>query len=215
MGIPVLILGESGSGKSTSLRNLTPADYLLLQVVQKPLPFRNNFAEHEKATNTKSLMVTDNHEQIIKIMRATKKQVIVIDDFQYVMSNEFMRRGKEIGFAKFTEMAQQVWMVITAAQTLPDDKIVVFLSHTSTDDAGVTRCKTIGKLLDEKVTLEGLFTIVMRCIKRDGRNVFTTSNDGHDTVKTPIGMFDDDEIDNDLKQVLSVIKSYYSLEKCA
>jgi len=212
MGIPVFILGDSGSGKSASMRNMNPNDFLLIQVVKKPLPFRDGFAKHEKESGTKSLIVTDSHAKIIDIIRKTRKTVIVIDDFQYVMSNEFMRRGREVGFTKFTEMAQQVWELITAAQLLPDDKIVYFLSHTSTDDSGFTRCKTIGKLLDEKITLEGLFTIVMRSMKRDSQHVFTTANNGHDTVKTPMGMFENEVIENDLNEVTKTIKSYYSLE---
>lgn len=215
MGIPVLVLGESGAGKSASLRNMKPEDYLLVQVISKPLPFRNNFKAYEAESGKKALLVCDNAANICSIIKKTTKKVIVIDDFQYVMSNEFMRRSLETGFSKFTEMARQAWDIVLAAQAAPSDTIIYFLSHTQTTEDGFVKCKTIGKLLDEKITLEGLFTIVMRAVKRDGAHVFTTVNDGRDTVKTPMGMFETDVIENDLSEVTAMIKSYYSLENAA
>lgn len=213
MGTPVLILGESGTGKSTSLRNLNPEETLLVQAVKKPLPFRNNWKQYDRQSKTGSVIVSDNSGVIcdaIKFFPSIGKKVIVIDDYQYTMANEFMRRSQEKGYDKFTEMAKGAWDIVMTCQQVPDDVIVYILSHTQTDDRGVTRCKTIGKLLDEKITLEGLFTIVMRTVKRDGNYLFTTQNDGFDTVKTPMGMFDSDTISNDLNEVTKAIRSYYS-----
>lgn len=219
MGIPVFILGESGSGKSTSLRNLNPDQTILLQAVKKPLPFRNTWKPWDNQTKTGSIAVTDNSARIcagINLFPQHGKKVIVIDDFQYTMANEFMRRvmDKETGnaaFAKYNEIAKNAWDIIMAAQNAPDDVVVYFLSHTQTDERGLVKCKTIGKLLDEKITLEGLFSIVMRSLKHDGNHVFSTTNDGFDTVKTPMGMFDSQFIDNDLNHVTQTIKSYYGV----
>lgn len=213
MGIPVLILGESGSGKSTSLRNFNPDDVIVIQSVKKPLPFRNTWKHWDKESKSGSIVCTDNSARICAAIQSFPgygKKIIIIDDFQYVMANEFMRRSAETGYAKFTEMAKHAWDIIMACQSAPDDVVVYFLSHTQTDDKGVIRCKTIGKMLDEKITLEGLFTIVIKSIKRDGEHVFTTNNDGMDTVKTPMDMFDSDLIENDLNQVTQTIRNYYS-----
>lgn len=218
MGTPVLILGESGTGKSTSLRNLNPEETLLIQAVKKPLPFRNNWKAYDRQSKTGSVIVSDNSGVIcdaIKFFPSMGKKVIVIDDYQYTMANEFMRRvlDRETGnaaFAKYNEIARYAWDIFMAAQNAPDDVIVYILSHTQTDERGLTKCKTIGKLLDEKITLEGLVTIVMRTVRRDGNYLFTTQNDGFDTVKTPMGMFESDTISNDLNEVTKAIRSYYS-----
>jgi len=217
MGTPVLIIGESGNGKSTSMRNLNPDDCILIQAVKKPLPFRNKWKAWDREKLTGSLIVTDKSSDICRAINyfpTLGKKIIIIDDFQYTMANEFMRRvlDKESGnaaFAKYNEIARAAWDIFMAAQNAPDDVIVYVLSHTQTDDRGLTKCKTIGKLLDEKITIEGLFTIVMKAVKRDGNYLFTTQNDGYDTIKTPMGMFESETIDNDLLAVTQTIKSYY------
>ena len=214
MGIPVFILGESGSGKSTSLRNLNPDDVILIQAVKKPLPFRNSFKPWDRTTKTGSVIVADDSQTICNAIRAFPgygKKIIIIDDYQYTMANEYMRRATETGFAKFTEIARHAWDIAMAAQSAPDDVRIYLLSHTTTDDYGKTKAKTIGKMLDEKITLEGLFTIVMRSMRIDGKYYFSTENNGTDTVKTPMEMFDSELIENDLAAVDATIKSYYNL----
>lgn len=222
MSIATMILGQSGTGKSASMRNLDPAHTLLIQAVKKPLPFRAAgwaWFDKEKAP-LGNIFVTDQGPQIIKLMRGTKRDVIVIDDFQYILANEFMRRvlDKETGnaaFAKYNEIARTAWDILMAASQLPDSKRVYILAHTQEDEAGHVKAKTIGKLLDEKITMEGLLTIVLRTAVINGQYIFTTRNNGLDTVKTPMGMFDDEHIPNDLAQVDASIFSYYGLAATA
>jgi len=218
MSIATLILGESGTGKSASLRNLDPSDTLLIQAVKKPLPFKStNWKCATKEHPEGAIFVTDKSDLIVAAMNRTKKNVIVIDDFQYTMSNEFMRRvlDKETGnaaFAKYNEIARSAWDILNAASNLPENKRVYILSHTQTDESGHTKIKTIGKLLDEKITIEGLVTIVMRTHCINERNVFSTKNSGNDTVKCPMGLFDETHIDNDLSLVDAAIFEYYNLQ---
>jgi hypothetical protein len=213
MSTAVLILGKSGTGKSASLRNMPPADTLLIQVVRKPLPFKaKGWAYFDKTKNSDgNIIVTDHWETILKAMRGTRRKVIVIDDFQYVLANEYMRRTDERGYDKFTDIGRHAWELITAASDLPPDVRVYILAHTDTNDAGETKMKTIGKMLDEKITPEGLFTIVLRTYVADGHYQFTTRNNGSDSVKSPMGLFDADRIPNDLAEIDSAIVDYYGI----
>lgn len=212
MSIATMILGESGTGKSASLRNLDPAQTLLIQSVRKPLPFRaKGWAPYDKATGKGSVITTDNPAHIEKAMRQFDRPVIVLDDFQYVLANEFMRRSDEKGFDKFTEIGRHAWDLLTAAGDLMAHRRVYILAHTDSDEAGRTRMKTIGKLLNEKITPEGMVTIVLRTAVRDGAYLFSTQNSGSDTTKSPMGMFADQFIDNDLAAVDAAIVDYYGL----
>ena len=221
MSIATMILGQSGTGKTASLRNLKPADTLLIQAVKKPLPFRSKeWRPCTKADPAGSILITDQSATIVGAMQRTKKPVIVIDDFQYILANEFMRRvlDQETGnaaFAKYNEIARHAWDILMAAGKLSDEVRVYILAHTQTDDAGHVKAKTIGKLLDEKITLEGLLTIVLRTAVVNGNYVFSTQNSGLDTVKSPIGMFETDHIDNDLAAVDAAITDYYQLTTTA
>ena len=203
MATAVLILGQSGTGKSYSMKNFNEDEICLISVQKSLLPFRKKFTE---------TVVTDKYSEIIKAMKATKKKVIVIDDTQYLMCNEFMRRATERGYDKFTEIAQNFWsLVVQEVNNLPSDVIVYLLCHTATDENGVEKMKTIGKLVDEKITPEGLFTIVLKTAVSDGNYAFVTQNNGKDTVKSPEGMFSTYAINNDLKYVDEKIRNYYEL----
>ena len=206
MGIPVMILGESGTGKSASLRNFGSDDVAVINVAGKPLPFRNKL----------NVWKCDEYAKIrAALLKSPNIPAFVVDDAQYLMANEFMRRSDERGYDKFTEIAKNFWSLVleTVAQKMPDNQIVYFLMHTDTADDGRVRAKTIGKMLNEKITLEGLFTIVLRTNVSDGVYTFRTVNSGSDTVKAPMGMFAASEIDNDLKAVDTAIREYYGITK--
>jgi len=201
MGVPVLILGNSGTGKSASMRNLDPAKYGLVNVGKMRLTFKTD----------KNPFDSDDYAAISAVIGRATSNIIVIDDAQYLMANEFMRRAKEQGYQKFTDIGLNFWNLVKLIETLPAEKVVYFLGHVDVDTFGNTKFKTIGKMLDEKITVEGMFTIVLRTHVQDGRFFFSTLNDGTDTVKAPIGMFSDQYIDNDLAVVDATIREYYGL----
>jgi hypothetical protein len=212
MSIATMILGESGTGKSTSLRNLEPARTLLIQSIRKPLPFRSAGWKVKASMKADgNIIQTDSAEIIERAMRTLPQEVVVIDDFQYMLANEFMRRSDEKGFDKFTDIGRHAWDVLNAATALADDRRVYILCHTATDDLGRTKMKTIGKLLDEKITPEGMVTICLRTVVRDGSYFFATQNSGSDTTKSPMGMFEDLLIPNDLAAVDTAICDYYGI----
>lgn len=218
MGISTLVIGQSGRGKSTSIENLDPKTTMVVKVINKPFPFRSkDWKRWNKDTQTGSFEVTDNYDIIKAIIKGAKskgKKVVVIDDMQYLMANEFMKRSAERGFDKFTEIAEHIWsLVMTANEATDDDMRIYFLSHTEQNDVGDTKAKTIGKLLDDKITLEGMFTIVLGAIKDGDNFFFTTQNSGKDTCKSPKGMFAEERVPNDLKAVDDAIVEYYGLEK--
>lgn len=214
MSIATLILGESGTGKSYSMRNMSPDDTLLIQCVKKSLPFKPGKWKLLDSTGG-NIYISDNWQHIISAMQKTKRKVIVIDDFQYMMANEFLKRSSEKGYDKFTDMAVHVHEVLTCANNLPDDVRVYLLSHTNSGDDGVKRMKTIGKMLDEKIVPEGLFTIVLRTFVEGGQFYFSTVNNGQDTVKSPVGLFQSQRIDNDLDFVDKSICEYYGLKEAS
>lgn len=198
-----MILGQSGTGKSYSMKNFNEDEICLISVQKSLLPFRKKFNE---------MTVTDSYTEIIKTMKKTTKKVIVIDDTQYLMCNEFMRRANDKGYDKFTEIAQNFWnLVVKEINDLDDDVLVYLLCHIATDDNGVEKMKTIGRMIDEKITPEGLFTIVLKTAVNDGQYYFITQNNGKDTVKSPEGMFNTYAINNDLKYVDEKIRNYYEL----
>lgn len=204
MGLPVLILGESGTGKSASMRNFKDNEVAVINVAGKPLPFKNKI----KSLNS------DNYTKIkayINDLVNDGYKAIVIDDAQYLMANEFMRRATERGYDKFTEIAQNFWLLVNSIKEIPGDIIVYLIAHIERDPSGNEKIKTIGKMLDEKITVEGMFTIVLKTNVTDGQYGFITQNSGHDTVKSPIGMFPSFVIDNDLKYVDEKIRNYYEI----
>jgi hypothetical protein len=217
LSIATLIIGVPGTGKSTSYRNMNPDETLLIQSIKKPLPFKNEgWAYFDKETGKGNIFVTDQSQDIVTLMQHTKRNKIILDDFQYILANEFMRRvlDKETGnaaFAKYNEIARHAWDILMSAGTLESNKRVYILSHSQEDENGKIKAKTIGKLLDEKISIEGLLTLVMRTHVINGNYVFSTKNNGVDTVKTPLEMFESEYIPNDLMEVDKTIKTYYNL----
>ena len=205
MGVLVYVLGRSGTGKSFSMRNFDKGKFAVVNVQGKILPFKG--AASVETTHT------DQSEKIVRAVKDYAKtyKSIVVDDFQYVMANEFMRRSTERGYDKFTEIARHAWDIADCVRELPSDVIVYVMCHTDTDQEGTERLKTIGKLLDEKICLEGMSTIVLKTNVSDGQYTFLTQNNGKDTVKSPAGMFPSYAIDNDLNYVDEKIRNYYEL----
>jgi hypothetical protein len=205
MGILAFVLGRSGTGKSDSLRNFDPNEVEIINVQGKILPF--------KGAGKFNLINTDDADEIVDAIKdaAKKYKKIVVDDFQYVMANEFMRRSAEKGYDKFTEIGRHAWDIANVVRELPNDVIVYVMCHTDTDQEGFERLKTIGKLLDDKIVLEGMSTIVLNTSVSDGKYYFLTQNNGKDTTKSPAGMFPTYAIENDLKYVDDKIRNYYEI----
>lgn len=228
----IAVVGQTGTGKSTSVETLDPKETAIIGIIDKPLPFRGWKQNYRlgKWYKTEPNVIDDgnfliSHDsaiivQVLNYISKSRPEIkqIVIDDFQYIMSTEFMNRATESGWQKFTDIAKHVWDVISAAKSLREDLKVVFLTH----DEIVTenfqpkrKIKTIGKLLDDKVTLEGLFTVVLftdiqKNKEKNGLEyTFITQNDGTTTAKSPRGMFATFNIPNDLAEVLSKINTYY------
>ena len=212
MSTATLILGEPGSGKSTSLRNLNPSEVLLIQTIKKPLPFRSkDWTTITSENKNGTVFVTDQVETIIKAMKRTTKKIIVIDDWNLTMTNEYMRRSTETGFQKFSDIGRSAWDLMMAASSLPDDVRVYMLGHTEQNDQSHIKAKTIGKMIDEKCPIESMFTIVLRSALFNSQHIFYTQTNGQDTCKSPLGLFADQSIPNDLAAVDAAIVDYYSL----
>jgi hypothetical protein len=203
MGIPVLILGASGSGKSTSMRNFEPEEIGIFNVASKPLPFRKKLPKVNNAT----------YQIIYKVLSNPQLKKYVIDDSQYLMAFESFDHAKETGYSKFTNMALNFRNLIDFVVTkTPDDCIVYFLHHTELTDDGKLKAKTLGKMLDNQLTVEGLFSIVLLCQVEGSEHFFITNSDGSNPAKSPMDMFEL-KIDNDLKFVDDTIRDYYEIGK--
>ena len=206
MAIPVLIIGKSGSGKSTSLRNCTNnPDWNMVNVLNKPLPFKGKIPS----------VVTDEYNTVMKSLAGSKAKSIVVDDAGYLITNYFMKNHSSKGagnaiFSMYNTLADNFWNLIEFIKKLPDEKIVYIIMHEDINEFGDIKPKTIGKMLDEKICLEGMFTIVLRCVQENGKHLFITQADGGAVSKSPMGMFESLEIDNDLALVDKAIRDYYS-----
>lgn len=208
MSTPVALLGESGTGKSFSLRNLDPTNTLLIQAIRKPLPFKKEgWGYFNPDTKSGNIFVTDKAADIITYIQNTKRKRIVIDDYQYILSNELMRRFRETGYGKFSEIGYNGWNLINVASSLAPDVHIYIMAHTMTGEDGVTKIKTPGKLL-ETYSIEGMFSLVLRTIVKDGEYFFSTKNSGSDTVKAPKDMFEEELIPNDLALVDEAITRF-------
>lgn len=201
MGVPVLVLGASGSGKSTSMRNFEPDEVGIFNVAGKPLPFRKKIPRVDNAT----------YEKIYKVLKEPKLKKYVIDDSQYLMAFESFDHAKETGYGKFTNMALNFRNLIDfIIKRTPNDVIVYMLHHTELSEDGKLKAKTLGKMLDNQLTVEGLFSIVLLCQVEGSEHFFITNSDGSNPAKSPMEMFEM-KIDNDLKMVDTTIREYYEI----
>ena len=207
MGFPVLIMGESGSGKTYSIRNFDPAEVGIFAVEKPFLPFKND----------KGFQVAKNatYESIGAVLKDPQRKAYIIDDSQYLLVNEMFDKAKETGYGKFTDIALHFRNLIHHINhNIPDDVIVYFLHHTEIDgNTGRTKAKTVGKMLDNQLTVEGCFSIVLLTMVEGSEHFFFTQSDGYTTAKSPEGMFPEIRIPNDLKAVDSAIREYYGLSK--
>jgi hypothetical protein len=203
MGVPVLVMGESGSGKTFSIRNFKPDEVGIFSVEKGRLPFKGDFKVKKRAT----------YKDISAIFRDPKLKRYVIDDSQYLLVNELFDRAKEVGYQKYTDMAVSFRNLIhNVNYLLPDDVIVYFLHHTETDpNTGKVKAKTVGKMIDQYLTLEGCFDIVLLASVDSDGHWFITQSDGYTTAKSPEGMFPSVKIPNDLGNVDRAIREYWGL----
>ena len=207
MAVPVLIIGRSGAGKSASMRNCVGKDFALINVLKKPLPFRGKIPSVQ----------TDDYNKIMKALSGCQQKSVVIDDAGYLITNQFMRGHSNAGkgngvFSLYNDLGDRFWNLIQFIVSMPDDRIVYVIMHEDKGDSGDVKPKTIGKLLDEKVCVEGMFTIVLRCILDGEDHKFITQSANGAVSKSPMGMFPELEIDNDLFVVDNAIREYYGIE---
>ncbi len=215
-----LIIGESGTGKSTSIRNLDPAETFIINVLNKPLPFRGYKKQYTKISTdgmTGNYYASDNYDLIdivIKKVNARRLDIktLIIDDFQYLMANEFMNRALERGYDKFSEIGQHAHDLLKLLPTLREDLDIFILTHSESNDQGKMKIKTIGKMLDEKITIEGMYAMVLQTELMNGTYGFITQGDARHIAKSPMGMFDQRNIPNDLAFVKQKMTAYYNEE---
>ena len=208
MAQKILIMGESGTGKSTSLRNLDPEITAVVNPVGKPLPFKSSNGKFTMLNNeTKSSNIT----AWMKGQAKAGKKILIVDDFQYLLSIPYMNRIHEGGWDKWNDFGDDYFKLIDVCADLPADVRVYYLSHCETLENGITTIKLIGKLLREKITIEGLFTIVLRTSVIDQKYFFLTQNSGKDTVKSPMGMFSEYAVENDLAYIDDKVCNYYEI----
>ena len=201
--VPVLLIGKSGTGKSASLRNFKKDEIAIANVLGKPLPFKSDIEAPK----------VDDYKIILKAIEKTDKKVIVIDDAGYLLTNEFMKKSSIKGYDKYNEMANNFFELINGIKAVEGGKTVYLIMHEDIDEFGNVKPKTIGKLLDDKVNIQGMFTVCLRSMYENDKYIFRVKTNGQDCVKTPIGMFKEDEIENDLKLVDEKIREYYDLDK--
>lgn len=203
MGIPVLVLGKSGSGKSRAIKNFSRNEVCVLKVVEKLLPFRNDLVQY----------TTPSYDQVKGALLNIPAPSFVIDDAGYLLTLETLGRRKETGYGKFTDMANNFYDLIQyITYQLPQNKIVYIIMHEDENDVtGEVKPKTIGKMLNDVICIEGLVTIALRCFRSDiGKHSFITNGRG---AKSPEEMFDNEEIDNDLKLVDDSIRGFYNIPR--
>ena len=202
--IAVLLIGGSGSGKTTSFRNMPANETAIINVTNKPLPYRD---KGQKVVSTRD------YAQIMSAIKGTKKKAIIIDDSGYLMSFENFDKANVKGYDKFTTMAQNYYKLIESARDLDNEKICYIVMHEELDEDGKLKPKAIGKMLNQQLCIEGLFTIVLRYKYENGQYLIQTKTDGSSVVKSPIDLFEDNEIPNDLYEVDKKIRNYYGFSQ--
>lgn len=203
-----LVIGKSGSGKTASLRNLKNDEYALINPLGKPLPFRSNkkYLESFNYSDVKSALLGYANKGIKNIF---------VDDSGYLLTNALMTMPTNTDQYKyFRNMATDFYdLVRFIAKELPEDVYVGIIMHEESDDLGNVKVKTVGKMLDNQVTIEGMFTTVIRALKTSDGHKFQTLGDASNIVKAPMGMFEEQYIDNDMVIVLDKMKKYYNMEE--
>lgn len=204
MAVPVIVYGKSGSGKSRSLKNFAEDEIYLVNILGKMMPFKGNF---------KYITNGDDLQKITAGLAKMPTNAAVIDDFGYIMTNMWMR-GHSAGdqFKLYSNIGDTVWNLIEFIKNLPRDKIVYLMMHDDVDELGFSKLRTIGKLLDQKVCIEGMVTVVLHNVIKGDKHLFRTNSDGNDLAKSPEGMFPELEMENDLKAADTLIREYWGLK---
>lgn len=221
MSNSVLILGESGSGKSTSIRTLPHEETFILNVIAKPLPFRGYKKKYKPLSSDGmegNYYSSDDPSTIMRIInlvnsKRTDIKYLVIDDFGYSITNGFMKKALQKGFEKFSELGSATFGILEAIQALRDDLFCFVMMHTEIDQHGKYKPKTVGKMIDQYIVIEGKFSYVFHALTGDGNYRFLTNNDGQHTAKSPLGMFDETYIENDLLLIANRITEYDNEEE--
>jgi hypothetical protein len=216
MAEPILVLAKSGSGKTTSLRNLNPKDVMVIQPRKKRLPFPNNgWNKWDKDTSEGSIFQVNTFsgvKAVLAKMQEVGKKVVVIDDFVYIMAQRVMDDIDDKGYDKWTQLAADFNSMMTFIDDMDENMRVYILTHTDSDEMGNVKMKTAGKLIDNLLTPEGMFNIVFGMAKTDSDSFFLTKGSTMDPYKTPMGMFKDKQIPNDLKMVDNTICDFYGID---
>jgi len=220
MNNSILLLGDSGTGKSTSLRNLPPEETFIINVIGKPLPFRGaqkKFLPLSSDGKTGNYYCSDDASIIKRVINHVNKnrpdiKYLILDDFGYVSMNAFMKRALLKGYDRFSEIASEFNTAMELVNQCRDDLYVIVMMHIETDKQGKTKPKTVGNMIDQYINIEGKFTHVLHTTVTDGRYLFITNNDGIHTAKTPFGLFDTNLIDNDMKMVCGKINDFNNFE---
>ena len=216
MSEAILILGESGSGKSTSFRNLNPEETFIINIEDKPLPFRG-YKKLYKPLSSDGMegnyYSPDNHDVIRRVIRLVNEKrpdikTLIIDDFGYTIMNNFMRRAREKGYDKFSEIGVNAWEVLESLKGLRDDLFCVVTMHVETSKTGFVVPKTVGTMIDQYSNIEGKFTYVFHALAFEGKYKFMTNTDGNRMAKSSMGLYEDRYIDNDLAKIIEDIKEY-------
>ena len=219
MSNAILILGESGCGKSTSIRTLPHEETVIINVIGKPLPFKGAKKLYRTMTpqGEGNYYASDNHASIIKLVNFVNQkrpdiQYLVIDDFGYSITNSFMRKSSQRGYDKYNDIGREAFDVLDAVSNLREDLYIFVMMHTEIDNQGKYKPKTVGRMIDQYICIEGKFSYVFHALVSEGRYEFLTNNDGQHMAKSPMGMFDKLFIANDLLYIAEKIKAYETID---